>query len=446
MPGVALIESDMSCPGRTLLCAVAIAAAVVLADGVPSAATASASAPASAGPESFTPSVVGGATATPGAFAWAAFVYSYEGNVVSQCTGSVVAPTVILTAAHCVISELTGLPLGPGAFGVVTGTVTWPEAAGRTVSGVRRVIVNPSFDAASGRDDAALLILGAPTTAPALPLQSATDPSPSTPGTAAVFAGWGQTNGTDSMSGANTLQWAATQIQSPGYCQDSLAPFDPQTQLCAHAPAHDTSVCFGDSGGPLIATVPGGEAVQVGVVRGSPGQCDPSGDAVFTSVPAISAWASAKIAAVANESAVAVTPPPLPFAVALSRLSVSAAESYVEQILSGRFGTQFRTDQGYTARCSQPRAYRVRCAVRWHSGFTSYWGRVSVFYVVADGSALWSNHYRIKWVNARCWSHGVTGACRVSRARGTYRGSTSFTRFAVSRFRLRSASRGEGHD
>jgi hypothetical protein len=308
---------------------------------------------------------------------------------------------------------------------VVTGTVNWSQAPGRVVSGVTHVIVHPLFDNVTGRDDAALLVLGSPTPAPPLRLQAPADTSASAPDSVALFAGWGQTSGTDSMSVANALGSARTVIQARGYCQNNIAPFDASTQLCAHdAPYYDTSACFGDSGGPLIANVAPGQSgvpVQAGIVRGSPGQCDPRGDVVFTAVQAISSWANAVITSETDDPSTAVTPPPLPFAAALSRLYVTPAKSYVHQILASRFGVRFRHGGGYATRCSQRRAYRVRCAVRWSAGSEDYWGSVSVFYVVSRGSAVWSNHYAIKWVSDRCSPRSTQPRrCRISRARGTY--------------------------
>ena len=86
-----------------------------------------------------------------------------------------------------------------------------------------------------GRDDAALLVLGTrtPAPAPALPLASEANRSSSASGSVAVFAGWGQTSGSDSMSTANTLQWARTVIKAPAYCRSNISPFDPGAQLCA---------------------------------------------------------------------------------------------------------------------------------------------------------------------------------------------------------------------
>jgi secreted trypsin-like serine protease len=249
------------------------------------------------GSAAITPDVVGGSTASAGSFPWLAFIYDYERDGVGLCTGTVISPNVILTAGHCVISENTGRPLPASDFGVATGTVDWPKARGRSLSGVTRVILNPSFDNATGADDAAVLVLGTRTPAPALPLASSADRSSSATGSVAVFAGWGQTSGPDSMSTANTLQWARTVIKDPAYCQSNISPFDPGTQLCADdAPRWDTSACFGDSGGPLIANgQPGqsGAPVEIGIVRSSAGSCDPTGDGVFTAAGAISSWAGA---------------------------------------------------------------------------------------------------------------------------------------------------------
>jgi secreted trypsin-like serine protease len=380
---------------------------------------------AGGGSAAFAPDVVGGSTASAGSFPWLAFVYDYEPGGVGFCTGTVISPNVILTAGHCVLSETTGRPLPARDFGVATGTVDWTKARGRSLSGVTRVILNPSFDDATGRDDAALLVLGTRTPAPALPLASEANRSSSASGSVAVFAGWGQTRGSDSMSTANTLQWARTVIKAPAYCQSNISPFDPGAQLCADdAPRWDTSACFGDSGGPLIANGPPGQSgapLEIGIIRSSAGSCDPTGDGVFTAVVAISSWAESEVTAHANDAPVASTAPPLPFAVALARLPIATVKEYVQQVLSRRFGAPFRDRATYADRCSERSAYRVRCAVGWDFGPGDYTGVVSVFYAVSRGSAVWSDHYVITRVDDGCDPHRAHVALfRVARASGSY--------------------------
>lgn len=81
------------------------------------------------------------------------------------CTGALIAPDVVLTAAHCVVAAATGAPVDPAALAFRAGLrLGRPEAS----RGVRRVVVHPGYDpAASGAvggvgHDLALLELDAP--------------------------------------------------------------------------------------------------------------------------------------------------------------------------------------------------------------------------------------------------------------------------------------------
>ncbi len=54
--------------------------------------------------------VVGGQSAEPGTFPWMAYVLDVRGDDVEQCSGTVVAPNLVLTAGHCTENMQTGVP------------------------------------------------------------------------------------------------------------------------------------------------------------------------------------------------------------------------------------------------------------------------------------------------------------------------------------------------
>jgi putative cofactor-binding repeat protein len=234
--------------------------------------------------------IVGGMPAEPGTFPWLAAVFHEGPREGFQCTGTVVAPNVVLTAAHCVEDVRTGGRYSARGYAVVTGNVDY-TATPRQVLGVFLTVVYPGFDRFDAAGDAALLILSTPTTAPAIALASRpSDSARLAAGRYAVMTGWGET-----YSGGPSpqeLRWARTAVQSPRYCRAHTQLFLAREEMCTlDSPALHTDACFGDSGGPLLGALPGsGEVVELGVASHLYTQCLPSSPAVYTRADLISGW------------------------------------------------------------------------------------------------------------------------------------------------------------
>jgi trypsin len=260
------------------------------------------------------PRIVGGTTAPAGTFPWLAFIlYNVSQTGFSYCSGTVVSSDVILTAGHCAEDTATRSLNPASGYGVVTGSLDWTDASTRQVSGVSQVIVYPGYNPATDQGDAAVLVLSTPTTAPAIPLATASDLGLLAPGALGTISGWGRTIGGDPSSTPSALQWATTVVQSPAYCDQQLSsfvPFDPYTQVCAvNAPYFDTSACLGDSGGPLLANDlvgQGGHPIEIGIAVEVVNNCTTTFPDIYTRVDLISPWANGWIAAVKP----AAPPPP----------------------------------------------------------------------------------------------------------------------------------------
>src|SRR6187551_29951 len=68
-------------------------------------------------------SIVGGTTALSEEWPWAAFILAVDQRGEGfSCTGTVIAPTLVLTAAHCVEDIITGKKTPISQFVVVTGS------------------------------------------------------------------------------------------------------------------------------------------------------------------------------------------------------------------------------------------------------------------------------------------------------------------------------------
>ncbi len=211
---------------------------------------------ATAAPPTVHPSIVGGTDAPSGQYP---FMVSLRSRAVGRhfCGGTLVAPSWVLTAAHC-----TRLPAN--RLEVRLGDARLDAADGRTVE-VAEVHRHPRY----GRDnkaDVALLKLAEPVTdiTPAT-LIGRQGASYEQPGLLLVTAGWGtlQEGGT---SASNRLQHVSVPVVAMSACQQAYAdrPVDDQVELCAGVAGKDS--CQGDSGGPLMVQAPTGHWQQLGVV------------------------------------------------------------------------------------------------------------------------------------------------------------------------------------
>ena len=256
-------------------------------------------------------SIIGGAVAQAGMFPSLAYVVDFQGQFAYQCTGTVIAPSLILTAAHCVENMQNGATFSPSGFRVVTGAVD-PLQAGDSVSTVLGVIVYPGLERRFDNGDAALLVLSTPTSAPPIALATRGQTKRLAAGAAATIVGWGKT-AYEQTSLTEQLQSAATVVQARKWCRRNAPPFYPRSEICAIAPpSYGTGVCQGDSGGPLLAPGPNGETLEIGVSDHVYGRCSTHHPSVFASVGSIYSWAQTWIAAYKRPAAPPAPPATLP--------------------------------------------------------------------------------------------------------------------------------------
>jgi secreted trypsin-like serine protease len=200
------------------------------------------------------------------------------------CGGSVIAPSVVVTAAHCVEGS------GAGDIEVVTGRMRLSDENAGQRTAVRAIRVDPKYDAGSDHHDAALLLLAQPTTAPSVALAGSTDRRLIAPGAALAVAGWGLVdNSGDSPDDLRTgsIQALAISDCSDAYGSDVVASL----MVCAGSPpGGKPDSCAGDSGGPLVSHASGATQL-VGLVAFGGSVCgDPSAPGVYTRVSAEVPW------------------------------------------------------------------------------------------------------------------------------------------------------------
>jgi len=256
-------------------------------------------------------SIIGGTAAQLGSFPSLAYVIDIQGSYAYQCSATVVAPSLVLTAGHCAENTKTGVRFKPSGFRIVTGAVD-PLTPGATVSRVLGVIVYPGFARKLDEGDAALLVLANPVAAPPVALATASETRRLKAGSQATMAGWGLTSFAQRLP-TETLQSADTVVQGRSWCALNAPPFSAKGEICGIAPpSYATGACSGDSGGPLLAQPPGGGAqIQIGIAVHVYGQCSTHRPSVFVKVSAIASWIHTWIVAY-RSSPVSPTPAPSP--------------------------------------------------------------------------------------------------------------------------------------
>jgi secreted trypsin-like serine protease len=250
-------------------------------------------------------SIVGGTAAASEEWPWAAFVLAANAKGEGfTCTGTVVAPTLILTAAHCVQDIVTGKKTPIGQYAVVTGSPDVRDPTLRQLSTVSRTILYPNFNRFKVHGDAALLVLTTPTTAPAVALAGPTDAGLLAASTPTWIAGWGLSGPLKNLKRTPVLRRASTYVQRRLYCRNHARVYYPffnySSQLCTITPpGFSIGTCHGDSGGPALTFREDGTPVQIGITSLGAGDCDTHLPDIFTRIDRIYAWITEQIAATA---------------------------------------------------------------------------------------------------------------------------------------------------
>ena len=346
-------------------------------------------------------SIVGGGPVAIESLPSLAYVQGGNASTVTSCTGAVVSPRVILTAAHCLLEDDAVRPAD--RYLVVTGDADLRSVSAENVFEVVQTVVYPGFDLEELHGDAGLLILSRSTGAPPLRMAAPGDLGLLAAGTPVVISGWGMTGGEAPTS--SLLQAAETAVQGPAYCRRSVAGyyffFSPQVQLCAiNPPSYSTATCHGDSGGPVIGFDAAGSPVEVGITSLGDPECSTYEPNVFTRVDRISSWVSRWIAAVEQGA------PPPPATVPRLRLpsmSITRAKSLVSQSLADELGSRWIRGRGKRVACERIEREKVKCGVSWWQGANDYWGTVTVYFLQEQGIVYWNDRYKIHFVNDYCW-------------------------------------------
>ena len=229
--------------------------------------------------------IVGGETAAPGDYPWQV---SLSGTKTGLCGGSLIGPTWVLTAAHCVDQY-------PSSDGTIKPGFRLsvfrkdedlgPKGESRKAA---RVLVHPHYGSKlPGKpNDIALVELQQPYEVSTSQLAKLATPKIhalfARPGTCAVTTGWGRTQ---QGSLAETLRQVDIPIRSQEECQRAYPSEDIREQhVCAGYDIGTKDSCQGDSGGPLVVRGGPDGWLQIGIVSWGYGCGQPKRFGVYQSV------------------------------------------------------------------------------------------------------------------------------------------------------------------
>ncbi|XP_037950381.1 trypsin-like [Teleopsis dalmanni] len=220
--------------------------------------------------------IVGGVDTTIEKYPYQVSIQSSKGS--HFCGGSIVKEDIIVTAAHCMVSQTAAKTQ------VRVGSTRYDE--GGEVIDVEDIKVHPGYNSKTMINDVAIMKLkrGVKESSTVRYVKLATD-TPKT-GTRAVVTGWGVTCYLTCVSTPKILKEVEVDIVDKKDCESKEYKYGSEikdTMVCAYEVKKDA--CQGDSGGPLVA-----DDELVGIVSWGYGCAREGYPGVYADVPSLHAW------------------------------------------------------------------------------------------------------------------------------------------------------------